>query len=92
VQLPKIPEVQWPDLRAFALIASFFITWDLIQVIKDDETLLANVAFMQFAGSISTGTVLVIINYLFGGTRSGSETMAKMSEKLTDGKDKGATP
>jgi len=74
----------WPDARGWVIFGFFFLEHELMHMIGDDGTLLANSAFMQFAGMITTGGVLLIASNMFGGTKAGAEMNARVGDALTN--------
>lgn len=73
----------WPETRGWAMLGFFAIEFYLLYMIQNDGTLLANASFMQMAGTITTGGVLLIASNLFGGTKSSSEMNARVGDALT---------
>lgn len=73
----------WPDARGWVIVGFFWLEHDIIQAIVADGTLLSNASFMQLAGMITTGGVLLIASNMFGGTKAGAEMNAKVGEALT---------
>lgn len=89
IVIPPLPRPRvsrgpgWPETRGWAMFGFFVLEFYLLYMIKDDGTLLANASFMQMAGTITTGGVLLIASNLFGGTKAGAEMNAKVGESLT---------
>lgn len=73
----------WPDARGWVIAGFFFLEHDILHAVMEDGTLLANSSFMQLAGMITTGGVLLIGSNFFGGTKAGAEMNAKVGEVLT---------
>ena len=72
----------WPDLRGWAIMGFFALTFFCLHMIETNPALLANPGFMQFISALSTGGILLVASNLFGGTKSGSENSAKMADAL----------
>lgn len=79
---PKGPG--WPDQRGWVAIGFFAAEFKLLDMISTNPALLANASFMQFAGMITTGGVLLIASNLFGGTKSGADASAKIADALAN--------
>ena len=73
----------WPDLRGWAIMGFFALTFFCLHMIETNPALLANPGFMQFISALSTGGILLVASNLFGGTKASSEANAKMAEALT---------
>lgn len=71
-----------PDMRGWVAIGFFVLAGYLIYMIGQNDKLLDSAPFMQFSGSILTGGVLLVGNFLFGGTKSGADTNAKVADTL----------
>lgn len=80
-----------PDTRGWATAAFFVIEFKLLDMIQHNPTLLANASFMQFAGTLTTGGVLLIASNLFGASKTGSDNAQKITEALTAQASKAAT-
>lgn len=79
----------WPDTRGWVIAGFFGLEFYILYLVKEDGTLLANAAFMQMVTTLTTGGVLLIANFLFGGTKSSSEMNAKVGDALTGLANKG---
>lgn len=71
-----------PDFRGWAAIGFFAITFQSLIMIDRNPALLGIPSFMQFVGGLATGGVLLVASHLFGGTKSGAETNAKLAETI----------
>lgn len=71
-----------PDVRGWAMVGFFILTFFLLLMIDHNPLLLANASFMQFAGTLMAGGILLIANNLFGGTKSGVEASTKNAEAI----------
>jgi len=71
-----------PDFRGWAAIGFFAITFQSLLMIDHNPALLGVPSFMQFISMLSTGGVLLVASHLFGGTKSGAETNAKLAETI----------
>lgn len=72
----------WPDFRGWAAIGFFGLAFQSLYMIDKNPALLGIPSFMQFIGGLATGGVLLVASHLFGGTKSGAETNAKLAEKI----------
>lgn len=72
-----------PDVRGFAIIGFFALTFMLLGMIARNPDLLKDAAFMQLAQSLATGGILLVASNLFGGTKSGTETNKALAESIT---------
>lgn len=77
--------IQWPDSRGWFTAGAFALTFFILEMIREDHTLLGSVPFMTLTTAIVGGTLLLISSNLFGATKSGSETAAKMADIVTSG-------
>lgn len=75
----------WPDLRGWAIVGFFAITFYCLRMIETNPALLANPGFMQFISALSTGGILLIASNLFGGTKSSADANAKLAEIAASG-------
>lgn len=73
----------WPDTRGWVIAGFFGLEFYILYLVKEDGTLLANAAFMQMVTTLTTGGVLLIANFLFGGTKNSSEMSTRVGEALT---------
>ncbi len=80
-----------PDFRGWAAIGFFAITFQSLVMIDHNPALLGVPSFMQFISMLSTGGVLLVASHLFGGTRSGAETSARLADTVTNLTSKAAT-
>lgn len=71
-----------PDFRGWAAIGFFGLTFMSLAMIDHNPALLGIPSFMQFIGGLATGGVLLVASHLFGGTKSGAETNAKLAEAI----------
>ena len=71
-----------PDMRGWVAAGFFALAAYLIYMIGQNAKLLDSAPFMQFAGMIMTGGVLLVGNFLFGGNKNGSDTNAQMVDAL----------
>jgi hypothetical protein len=71
-----------PDFRGWAAIGFFAVTFMSLHMIDKNPALLGIPSFMQFIGGLATGGVLLVASHLFGGTKSGAETNAKLAESI----------
>lgn len=72
----------WPDLRGWAILGFFFLTFYSLWMIRENPALLANASFMQFISQLATGGLLLVGSYLFGGTKASGEGSAKTADAL----------
>lgn len=72
----------WPDVRGWAIIGFFALTFVLLGLIGLNPDLLENASFMQFAQSLATGGILLVATNLFGGTKSGAETNSALARHV----------
>jgi hypothetical protein len=73
-----------PDMRGWVAAGFFALAAYLIYMIGQNAKLLDSAPFMQFAGMIMTGGVLLVGNFLFGGNKNGADTSARMVDALKD--------
>lgn len=73
----------WPDVRGWAVIGFFALTFYALYMIDKNPELLSNASFMQFIQALSTGGILLVAGNLFGGTKSGAETTARITQAAT---------
>ncbi len=78
MNFPKGPG--WPDMRGWAAAGFFALTFYVLYMIEKNPALLSVPSFMQFAGGLIAGGVLAVGAFLFGGTKSGAETSAKIAD------------
>lgn len=71
-----------PDVRGWGIIAGVYISTGIFVMIGIHPAFTQDSAFMTFASSIITGTLLTVYNYLFGGTKAGTENAAKMADTV----------
>ncbi len=69
-----------PDLRGWAIVGFFALTFYSLAMIRENPALLANASFMQFISQLATGGLLLVGSYLFGSSKSSSETNAKLAD------------
>lgn len=74
-----------PDLRGWAIAGFFALTFFTLAMIRENPALLANASFMQFVQQLSTGGLLLVASYLFGSSKSSSETNAKLVDAVAAG-------
>ncbi len=74
-----------PDVRGWAIVGFFGLAFKLLDMIGNNQALLKDASFMQFAQSLATGGVLLVATNLFGGTKSGAETNKALAGTLTPG-------
>lgn len=79
----KLP--RGPDVRGWAIVGFFALTFMILQMIRENPNLLAVASFMQFAGALATGGVLTVASNLFGGTKSGAETNSALAANVAKG-------
>jgi hypothetical protein len=79
----RIPGPGWPDLRGWAVLGFFGLTFFSLEMIRENPALLSVAAFMQYIGALATGGILLVAANLFGGTKAGTEAQARMTEALT---------
>ncbi len=79
---PRKHGLRLPDFRGWAAIGFFAITFQSLLMIDRNPALLGIPSFMQFIGGLATGGVLLVASHLFGGTKSGAETNAKLAETI----------
>lgn len=72
----------WPEVRGWAIIGFFGLTFALLGMIAANPALLENASFMQFAQSLATGGILLVATNLFGGTKSGAETNSALASSV----------
>lgn len=72
----------WPDMRGWAVVGYFALTFKSLDMIEKNPALLANASFMQFIGGLAAGGVLLVAAHLFGGTKAGTESQVRMTEAL----------
>lgn len=70
----------WPDIRGWAVLGFFALAFYLLRMMQTNPKLLADASFMQFATLIISGGVILVGQNLFGGTKSGAETTAKIAD------------
>lgn len=80
MKLPRIKGPGWPDFRGWVAFGFFALTFYLLDMIRANPALLANASFMQVLSTVLAGGVLLIAMNLFGGTKSGAETSAKIAD------------
>lgn len=73
----------WPDARGWVIVGFFALEAYLLRMIELNDKLLSNASFMQLATTITAGGVLLIGMNMFGGTKSGAETSAKLADAYT---------
>lgn len=82
----------WPDLRGWSIMGFFALTFCVLAMIYGKPSLLGNASFMQFIQALTTGGILLVGSYLFGGTKSGTENSAKMTDAAISSTPPGAQP
>lgn len=75
--------MQLPDVRGWAVIGFFGLTYLILGMIYFHPELLKDADFMQFSQTLATGGILLIASNLFGGTKSGAETNKALAEGVT---------
>lgn len=73
-----------PDMRGWAAAGFFALAGYLLHMIEVKPELLNSAPFMQFAGMVMTGGVLLVGSYLFGANKAGADASAKMVDALKD--------
>lgn len=68
-----------PDVRGWAIIGFFAVTFITLAMIREQPALLKDSSFMQFIQALSTGGILLVASNLFGGTKSGAEVSDKIA-------------
>ncbi len=68
----KNTQLRWPNVHEWALIGFFLITFSLLWMMRENPSLLAVVAFMQFASQITGGGLLLAAAWLFSNTKTDS--------------------
>jgi hypothetical protein len=71
-----------PDVRGWAIMGFFALTFDLLWMINHNPALLKDASFMQFAQTLATGGILLVASNLFGGTKSGAETNSALAAAI----------
>lgn len=71
-----------PDVRGWAIIGFFGITFATLAIIRESPALLKDASFMQFIQGLSTGGILLVASNLFGGTKSGAEVNDKLAQSI----------
>jgi hypothetical protein len=77
---PQTP-LTWPDLigrlipdqRGWGMILAGTITLYLLNMIKAQPVLLTNAAFMTFSGTMTAGTIFLVFQNLYGGTKASTD-------------------
>lgn len=68
--------VKVPDIRAWVALGCFILIHKVLTMIGIDRTLLGDPAFMAYVGVLTGGTVIIVVQNMFGGTKSGVEAAA----------------
>lgn len=75
-------DLKSPDVRGWAIIGFFAITFLILLMIDRNPALLKDSSFMQLAQSLATGGILLVATNLFGGTKSGAETNSALAASV----------
>lgn len=82
----------WPDVRGWAILGFFGLTFQLLHMIDTNPALLKDASFMQFAQALATGGILLVATNLFGGTKSGAETNSALASHVAKQKGEETKP
>ncbi len=77
--------IKAPDIRAWVAFGCYVLVYKLLNMLEHQPLLLKDPAFMAFAGVLSGGTVIIVVQNMFGGTKSGVDTNAALAKVAATG-------
>lgn len=77
--------IKAPDIRAWVALGCFILVYKVLDLVGKDRTLLTDPAFMAYVGVLTGGTVIVVVQNMFGGTKSGVDTNAALAKVAATG-------
>lgn len=70
------------DLRTWTAFGIILLNFDVLHTVKNNPELLKEAAFIAYITTIAGGSLATLMAFLFGGTKSGGETSAKLASAV----------